>query len=126
MSVQMHVISGFVGASPETRTVETAAGEQRVTTMTVAVNNNRRKDAPPTWYRVTMWNGLGDTVCKYVDKGSFVICISDRLTASAWINERGEAQGTLELTASSVDFSSNRRGNGDLENTPVDEKDVPF
>jgi single-stranded DNA-binding protein len=125
MSAQTHIISGFVGASPETREVETAAGEQRVTTMTVAVNNNRRKDAPPTWYRVTMWNGLGDTVCKYVDKGFFVICICDRLTASAWINEQGEPMATLEATASSIDFSMNRR-NGDSENAPVSESDIPF
>ena len=127
MSAQTHIISGFVGASPETRTVETAAGEQRVTTMTVAVNNKRQKDAPPTWYRVTMWNGLGDAVAQYVDKGSYVVVIGERLTASAWINQQGEAQATLELTASSVDFSANRRGNGDsVDEDAMPETDIPF
>ena len=126
MSAQTHIISGFVGASPESRTVETAAGEQRVTTMTVAVNNNRRKDAPPTWYRVTMWNELGDAVAQYVDKGSYVVIIGERLTASTWTDQDGNARATLEITSNSVDFSANRRGNGDSENALADKQDIPF
>ena len=100
MSVQMHVISGFVGGTPETR------------------------EAEPVWYRVTMWNGLGLTVAKYVDKSDFVVISSERLTASAWIDQDGNARSTLEITASSVDFSANRRSID--ENTPVDETDIPF
>lgn len=127
MSAQTHIISGFVGASPETRTVETAAGEQRVTTMTVAVNNNRQKDAPPTWYRVTMWNGLGDTVSQYVDKGSYAVIIGERLTASAWIDQDGNARSTLEITANSVDFAMNKRGNGEsVDEDAIPETDIPF
>ena len=82
MSVQMHVISGFVGGKPETREVETQKGQQTVTTMSVAVNNPRNRDADPVWYRVTMWNGLGATVADYVDKGNYVVVQGDRLAVS--------------------------------------------
>ena len=129
MSVQMHVISGFVGGTPETREVPGKNGApQTVTTMNVAVNNPRNREAEPVWYRVTMWNGLGDTICKYVDKGSHVIVVGDRLTASAWIDQDGNARATLELTANSVDFSGNKRGDGEnaKQEDPKSDGDIPF
>ena len=129
MSVQMHVISGFVGGKPETRAVETQKGQQTVTTMSVAVNNPRNRDADPVWYRVTMWNGLGTTVAEYVDKGNYVVVQGDRLAVSAWIDQQGNARATLELTANSVDFSANKRGNGenaDDEDDAPDTEDIPF
>ena len=129
MSVQMHVISGFVGGTPETREVNGKNDRpQTVTTMSVAINNPRNRDAEPVWYRVTMWNGLGTTVAEYVDKGDYVVVHGDRLTVSAWIDQQGNARATLELTANSVDFSANRRGNGESasEEDPVSEEDMPF
>ena len=129
MSMQMHVISGFVGGKPETREVETQKGQQTVTTMSVAVNNPRNRDADPVWYRVTMWNGLGTTVAEYVDKGNYVVVQGDRLAVSAWIDQQGNARATLELTANSVDFSANKRGNGenaDDEDDAPDTEDIPF
>jgi single-strand DNA-binding protein len=119
MSAQMHVISGFVGAAPETREVETQRGKQSVTTLNLAINNPRDREAEPTWYRVTMWNGLGKAVQPYVDTGSYLVVTSDRLSVSTWLNQDNEPQATLEITALSVDFSANKRGNGDNENTPV-------
>ena len=127
MSLQMHIISGFVGGTPETREVTTANGKQSVTTLNVAVNNPRKRDAEPVWYRVTMWNGLGSTVAQYVDKGDYVVVSGERLSASTWIDQQGEARATLELTASSVDFSANRRGNGSAESASGDDlNDIPF
>ena len=128
MSVQMHVISGFVGGAPETREVETSRGKQTVTTLNVAVNNPRNREAEPIWYRVTMWNGLGKTVEQYVDTGSYIVVTSDRLSVSTWTDQDGNARGTLELTADSVDFSANRRGNGESagEEDPISDRDIPF
>jgi single-stranded DNA-binding protein len=128
MSVQMHVISGFVGGTPEIREVQGRNGTpQTVTTMSVAVNNPRARDAEPTWYRVTMWNGLGTTVAKYVDKSDFVVVTAEKLAVSTWLNQDNNPQYTLEITASSVDFSSNRR-NGESANDEVPEnsEDMPF
>ena len=125
MSLQMHIISGFVGGTPETREVTTANGKQSVTTLNVAVNNPRKRDAEPVWYRVTMWNGLGTTVAQYVDKGDYVVVSGERLSASTWIDQQGEARATLELIASSVDFSANRGGNGSADSGD-DLNDIPF
>lgn len=124
MSMQMHVISGFVGATPETREVNTQNGAQSVTTLSVAVNNSRNRDAEPIWYRVTLWNGLGKTVAQYVDKGDYVVVQGDRLSLSTWTDKDGNSRATLELTANSVDFSANRRGNEETQ-SPSPE-DIPF
>ena len=127
MSAQMHVISGFVGGTPETREVNGKNGKtQSVTTLNIAVSNPRDRDAEPTWYRVTMWNGLGKAVQQYVDKGSYLVVTSDRLSVSTWLNQDNEPQATLEITASSVDFSMNKRGNGDDENININKEDIPF
>jgi len=127
MSLQMHVISGFVGADPETREVTTQNGPQTVTTMSVAVNNPRKRDDAPLWYRVTMWNGLGETVARYVSKGDYVVVTGDRLSVSTWTDQQGRARATLELTASSVDFSGNRRSDATADDTTEpDPQDIPF
>lgn len=129
MSVQQHVIAGFVGSAPETREVNTANGPRTVTTMSVAVNNNRNRESAPTWYRVTMWNGLGKTVEQYVEKGDYVVVVGERLTVSVWTDRDDKPRATLELTANSVDFSANRRGASDSEpesDTPGNDMDIPF
>lgn len=133
MSMQMHVISGYVGGKPETREVVTANGPQTVAVISVAVNNPRKRDAEPNWYRVTMWNGLANTVAQYVDKGDYVVVQGERLTASAWIDQQGNPRATLELTANSVDFSANRRGESDEapddnapDNNAPDPSEIPF
>jgi single-strand DNA-binding protein len=126
MSIQMHVISGFVGGKPETREVTTANGTQTVSTMSVAVNNPRKRDDEPLWYRVTMWNGLGDTVAQYVDKGDYVVVQGERLNVSTWVDQQGNPRATLELTANSVDFSANRRGESDTPGNTPDEEEIPF
>ena len=126
MSAQMHVISGFVGGKPETRAVTTANGEQSVTTLNVAVNNPRKRDAEPVWYRVTLWNGLGKTVAQYVEKGDYVVVTGERLTVSAWSDQQGSPRATLELTATSIDFSANRRGSGERPADDSSPEDIPF
>lgn len=112
--MQNIIIGGYVGGQAETRQV----GENTVTTINVAVNNMRNRDADPTWYRVSCWNGLGKTVAQYVNKGDFVIVTGDRLKASAYINDSGKAMATLELTAGGVDFSANRKPQSENEPAP--------
>lgn len=128
MSIQQHIISGFVGAPPEIRDVTSKDDRAaRVGTINVAVNNPRNRDAEPTWYRVTVWNGLADVVERYVSTGSFVVVSGAKLAASAWTDKQGNARATLELTASSVDFSSNRRnGESADDEAPENPEDIPF
>ena len=110
--MQNIIIAGFVGSDPQTR----QAGESTVTTISVAVNNPRNRQAPPTWYRVECWNGLGSTVSQYVGKGDYVVVTADRLQVSPYISNDGKAAASIDLHATSVDFSANRRS--DDESAP--------
>lgn len=127
MSFQMHTLSGFVGSDPQQRTVQVNGQERQVVNLSVAVNDNRRKDAPPTWYRVAVWGGLANVVAQYVGKSDYVVISGSNLRVSTWLDQQGQPRATLELTAASVDFSANRRRN----ERPVDDKvtqgdDIPF
>ena len=103
--MQNIIISGHVGGNPETR----QAGESTVTTFSVAVNNPRNRQAPPTWYRVECWNGLGSTVSQYVGKGDYVVVTADRQKVSPYIDNNGKPAASIDLHATGVDFSANRR-----------------
>jgi len=103
--MQNIIIAGFVGSDPQTR----QAGESTVTTISVAVNNPRNRQAPPTWYRVECWNGLGSTISQYVGKGDYVVVTADRLQVSPYISKDGKPAASIDLHATSVDFSANRR-----------------
>lgn len=112
--MQNIIISGFVGSEAQTR----QAGESTVTTISVAVNNPRNRQAPPTWYRVECWNGLGATVAQYVGKGDYVVVTADRLQVSPYINADGKPAASIDLHATSVDFSGNRRDGNNEEPAP--------
>ncbi len=104
MSYQMHIIVGNLGETPELR----EAGGQPVTSFSVAVNTRRGSGENATqittWYRVTAWNGLAETVVKYLEKGRRVLVEGSNLRASAYINRDGNPRANLELTANRVQF----------------------
>lgn len=125
------IIVGNVGRDPELRFTPDGTA---VCDFSVAVNKTWKdretgeKQERTKWYRVNCWRALAETVAEYVRKGRQVMVIGDA-SASAWINEEGEAQATLELTAYSVKFLGKREGGG-YENpaSPEDiaDLDVPF
>ena len=100
MTYQIHVIVGNLGNTPELR----EANGQPVATFSVAVNIRRGEQQTTTWYRVTAWNGLAETVCKYLEKGRRVLVEGSNLRASAFIDRDGNPRASLELTANRVQF----------------------
>jgi len=131
---QHHTIAGHVGGEIQVRQVEVNGETRVVGSFSVAINNRFNREAPPTWYRVSVWNGLAGVVGQYVHKGDYVVVTGERLTASSWLDREGNARATLELTADNVDFSANKAGNGNPEAVdsddnappPRDPGDVPF
>ncbi|MEQ8677150.1 MAG: single-stranded DNA-binding protein [Aggregatilineales bacterium] len=128
MSYQTHIIVGNLGDTPELR----EANGQPVATFSVAVNNRRGETQTTTWYRVTVWNGLAETVTKYLEKGRRVLVEGHNLRASAYIDREGNPRASLELTANRVQFmdsatdsegDEDETGDGDDDNPS---KDIPF
>lgn len=125
-------IVGHLGNKPELRE---AAGKA-VCNFSVAVNG-RKKDAPPTWFKVTAWEKLAENCAQYLDKGRAVL-VDGEITLDTWTDKKtGEVKSGIALRASSVTFLSEPTaggrasakpaggGGGDDFGPPPDD-DIPF
>jgi len=129
---QYTVIVGNVGRDPELR--YTPQG-QAVCDFSVAVNrrwtdrDSNEQREKTTWFRVTCWRGLAETVSQYVTKGRQVL-ITGEVDASAWLDPEGNARATLEITARDVKFLGSRndvQGEGGYGPPPPESlQDIPF
>ena len=93
-------IIGNLTGDPVHRT--TASGKE-ITTFTVAVNRRGGKDAD--FFRVSVWGEMGNTCAKYLSKGRKVAVVGS-VSVSAYKTQSGEARGSLEVFAQSVEFLS--------------------
>jgi single-strand DNA-binding protein len=89
-------VTGFVGSDPQVRTV----GEQTVASFSVAVSRKNGSGKKQTvWVRVNCWNKLGEVATQYVKKGSLVQVTTEWLRPSAWTDQGGTAQASLDIDA---------------------------
>lgn len=134
---QYTVIVGNVGRDPEMRYTQSGTA---VADFSVAVNrrwtdkttNEQREKT--TWFRVTAWRRLAETVNQYVHKGMRIL-VTGEVDASAWIGNDGEARASLEITARDIKFLSSKGestgGGYDQDSSyggppPADLQDIPF
>ena len=98
---QYTVIIGNVGRDPELRYTQSGVA---VCDFSVAVSrrwtdrNTNEQREKTTWFRVSAWRQLAETVNQYVRKG-MQIMVAGEVDATAFIGQDGEARATLELTA---------------------------
>jgi single-strand DNA-binding protein len=98
---QHTTIVGNVGRNPELRYLPDGTP---VSDFSVAVDRrwtDRETDEPrekTTWFQVTCWRALAETVHQIVGKGHQVL-VTGEVDASAWIGQDGEPRARLELTA---------------------------
>ena len=126
---QYTIIVGNVGRDPELRYTQSGVA---VADFSVAVSrrwtdrNTNESREETTWFRVTAWRGLAETVQQYVHKGMQVM-VTGRVTASAYIAQDGEARASLELTAQDLQFLG-RRGEAveGADSYPNEPEDLPF
>ena len=89
-------VTGFVGSDPQVKTV----GEQQVASFSVAVNRKNGGGKKQTlWLRVNCWNKLADVAAQYVKKGSLVQVTTEWLRPSAWVDQSGTPQASLDIDA---------------------------
>ncbi len=103
---QYTVIIGNVGREPELRYTQSGVA---VCDFSVAVSRrwtdrqSGQQREETTWFRVSAWRGLAETVSQYVHKG-MQIMVAGRVDASAFIGQDGEPRASLELTALDIQF----------------------
>lgn len=132
---QQMIIVGNLGRDPEMRYTQSGVP---VTNFSVATtehwtDSNGAPQERTTWFKTTAWNKLAENCAEFLHKGSKVMVVG-RIAASAWKNQEGEPQATLELTASTVKFLSPKGeggengGNRSQQSGPphIDEEEIPF
>jgi len=113
---QQITIIGNVGRDPEMRYTQ---GGVAVCDFSVAVNKRyttaggEQRDET-TWFRVTCWRQLAETMGKYLTKGKQVMVVGE-VTASAYTDKAGQPAATLEITANTVKFLGQRQESGENE-----------
>lgn len=114
-------VTGFVGSEPQVREV----GEQRVASFSVAVNRKNGNGQKQTlWVRVNCWNKLADVATEYVRKGSLVQVITEWMRPSAWVDQSGTPQASVDLDANRL-VLLDRIENGGSDDT-TEEEQIPF
>lgn len=102
MTKQSLFVIGNAGNDPLARQV----GEQTAVSFSLATNriwndSNGQRQERTQWFRVTAWNGKGESVSKHIRKGSQVL-VMGRVTATPWIAKDGQPQATVDLAADKV------------------------
>lgn len=116
-SINMQV-TGFVGNDPQVKQV----GEQRVATFSIAVNRkNANGNKQTLWVRVNAWNKLADVAVQYVHKGSLVQVNTEWLRQSAYVDQSGTPQPSLDIDASRLVLLDRVESN-----EPDESGDIPF
>jgi single-strand DNA-binding protein len=114
-------VTGFVGSEPQMREV----GEQRVASFSVAVNRKNGGGQKQTlWVRVNCWNKLADVAAQYIHKGSLVQVTAEWMRPSAWIDQNGSPQASVDLDANRLALLD--RIENDANDDSSASEDIPF
>ena len=112
-------ITGFVGSEPQVKEV----GEQRVVSFSLAVNRKTSSGKQQTlWVRVNCWQNLASVANNYVKRGSIVQVTGSWLRPSAWVDQNGNPQASLDMDVDRL-ILLERVENDETETAP---DEIPF
>ena len=85
-------------------------GKGFYTKFTLAIDRTVRKDSQPEadFISILAWNGLAETMCKYLGKGS-QIGITGRLSSSSYTDKDGIKKYTTEVVAEDFKFLDSKQ-----------------
>lgn len=85
-------------------------GKGFYTRFTLAINKVSHKDIQPEadFINIVAWNGLAETLCKYLKKGS-QIAITGRLSSNSYTDKDGNKRYSIEVVAEDFKFLDNKQ-----------------
>ena len=139
---QQITLVGNLGNDPEMRYTPTGVP---VASFSLAVSRSwvgqdGQRQEKTTWFRVTAWRKLAETVSQYLSKGRQVLVIGEIEDARPYTDRDGNMRAALEVTAQTVRFIGQRGeggtshdGGGSFSSAPpapgnqdVQDEDIPF
>lgn len=112
--MQTITIAGRVGRNAETR----PAGNDNVTSFTVAVDQRNGRDKTTNWWRVSIWGKRGDALAQYITKGS-PITVSGEFSLTEY-----EGKPQLNVRANEVALQGGKGETGN-QRTPDGSRGAP-
>jgi len=128
------ILAGNIGQAPETRTTQ---GNTSITHFTLATSRPRYADGKALrdekgfrvqdteWHRITCFNGLGNTVQQYCEKGMKVL-VRGRIHYTKWTDGEGVDRYGCEIIAETVDFLSRASKAEAGDAAPTNDDEIPF
>jgi single-strand DNA-binding protein len=112
--VSQVVVIGNLGRDPETRF--TPSGSMNVSFSVAAsrrwTDSNGQQQENTTWFRITAWGNLADTVNKLTEQGYLAkgkqVYVQGRLEAREWTDRNGVNRTSLEVTANEIQLLGSR------------------
>ena len=95
---KLFIVGNLVG-DPQSRVTQSG---KNVCTFTVAVNRRHKKDETD-FFRVSVWDRLGELCQQYLAKGRKV-AVTGSVSVSTYSAQNGEVRGSLNVTADEVEF----------------------
>lgn len=122
MATNTVVLEGRLTKKPE---VKVTSSGKKVCSFTLA--NDKRGKEDTNFIDCTAWEGRGETIAKYFDKGSQIV-ITGHLDQQVWEKD-GQKRSKLEVVVDDFSFIGKREGKN--EETPssddhIDISEIPF
>ena len=94
---------GNLGQDPETKTLENGKKVVKFTLATTESHKNSegQKINETTWHNIVAWNGLADTMGKYLKKGKQV-AIEGRIVYRSYEDKNGVTKYVTEIVANEL------------------------
>jgi single-strand DNA-binding protein len=106
------VIIGRLGNDPDLKSTRSGTS---VCNLSVATERNVKQgdkwESKVVWVRVTVWGRRGETVERYLGKGSKLL-VEGELDLNEWEDRDGNKKSTLQVIASNVVFLDSKGGRG--------------
>jgi len=95
--------------------------------------NTNEKREETTWWKVSVWGSLAESINQYLVKGTQVLVVADRVKADMYTGQDGQTRVNLEVTARDIQLLGSRGGGGNQgmgqhedQYAPSDVDDIPF
>lgn len=106
------VIIGYLGRDPDLKTTRNGTSVCNISVATERqVKRNDKWESVTVWVRVVVWGRRGETVERYLGKGSKLL-VEGELDLNEWEDRDGNKKSTLQVIASNVVFLDSKGGGG--------------
>lgn len=133
------IIIGYLGRDPEIRYTPQGLAVCNFSIATTEKRKDRAGESQDvtTWFKITAWGKLAETVNQYLSKGKQVY-VEGRLRQDEYTDRDGNKRASLDVTASEIHFLSPRGdgGGGNINqgndftgreaNEQDSDRDIPF